>query len=184
METEKAMPIPYTEITSSVIGKLKQSDFDDWWESEEISIPYLNNEPMAITFMDLNPEEDKEFVAEADKLLKIFLAKTNIDRLSSSKHVHKNCTDFLAMIEYDEDDEALHQIKSPEEVWQYVQFQNIYLQRYYEDNKVYLSLSGNCDWEQEHGLQLVFDDKGKLMRVSQSDGDIFGWEGDGMIEEN
>jgi len=37
---------------------------------------------------------------------------------------------------------------------------------------VYFSIEGNCDWEEEHGLQLVFRDGTEVTKVGQYDGHL------------
>ncbi|WP_205529549.1 DUF6985 domain-containing protein [Taibaiella koreensis] len=180
---KKTVPITQTSIDSTVIGTLHQGDFEDWWISEEIAIPFWDGKALPFTFMDLNPNEDSTFIAEADVLLAAFLAKTPIDRLTISHHVYRNCMDFLDAIGYDEDDDALWHMKAPEAVWQFVTCTHMYVSREpYQDKGIYLQLVCRCDWEQEHGLQLVYNKEGRLIRVSASDGHILGWQGDGMIE--
>lgn len=51
-------------INSEIIGQLNQYDnFPDWWKSIAIEIPFFENEKLAITFMDFEPEYDKKFMA-------------------------------------------------------------------------------------------------------------------------
>jgi hypothetical protein len=67
------------EITSKIIGRLRQEDsFPDWWKSEEIVIPFFDNNKLTITFMDFESEHDKTFIDEADQALTNFL-KLNIN---------------------------------------------------------------------------------------------------------
>ncbi|HMR83375.1 MAG TPA: hypothetical protein PKE30_09595 [Niabella sp.] len=182
-EVKKKIPITQTTVTSRIIGTLEQSDFEDWWTSEKIKIPFWDDRGLAITFTDFNPNEDSLFLEVADELLKNFLAKTPADRLAVSKYVYQNCMDFLDAVGFDEADEAMWNMKSAEEVWKFVECTHIYISREpYEDKGVYLLLSCKCDWEQEHGLQLVYNKQGRLTRVSAEDGHIMSWEGDGMIE--
>ena len=46
-------------IKSEIIGVLQQNDqFENWWESELIAIPFFGNKKMEITFMDFVPGVD------------------------------------------------------------------------------------------------------------------------------
>ncbi|SKA44471.1 hypothetical protein SAMN04488128_106411 [Chitinophaga eiseniae] len=183
-EVKKKIAITQTTVQSKAIGTLRQDDFEDWWTSGEIDIPFWDNQPFTITYTDFNPNEDTMFLEEADVLLSNFLAKTSVDRLAVSGHVYRNCMDFLEAIGFNEDDEVLWNMKSEEEVWRFVKCTNLYVGREpYEDKGVYLQLVCNCDWEQEHGLQLVYNKDGKLVRVSAQDGHIMGWKGSGMITD-
>ncbi|PUV24605.1 hypothetical protein DCO56_12280 [Sphingobacterium athyrii] len=130
---------------------------------------------MPVSFTDFNPNEDHSFIEEADELLRNFLAQDNSQRLTVSAYVYQNCMDFLDAIGYDDADDAMWKMKQPEEVWQFVKFTGLYVSREpYEDKGVYLQLLCDCDWEQEHGLQLVYNKQGKLVRVSAQDGHIIG----------
>lgn len=67
------------EIISKIIGRLKQEDsFPDWWKSEEIEVPFFDNEKLTITFMDFEPNHDSTFIDEADRALTSFL-RLNVD---------------------------------------------------------------------------------------------------------
>lgn len=101
-------------ITSKIIGDLVQDSFDDWWKSQPVFIPYFK-ENLEIVFMDFTANEDVNFIEEADAALSNFLNLSENNRNEILALVHKNCTDFLDMVEYDECDEPLHQIKNSNE---------------------------------------------------------------------
>lgn len=172
----KPSPITQTEIQSAVVGRLTNTEYDDWWTAiDEVDIPFFNNEKMPVSFTDFNPNEDHSFIEEADELLRNFLAQDNSHRLTVSAYVYQNCMDFLDAIGYDDADDAMWKMKQPEEVWQFVKCTGLYVSREpYEDKGVYLQLLCDCDWEQEHGLQLVYNKQGKLVRVSAQDGHVIG----------
>lgn len=162
------------EVTSRIIGQLKQDkNYPDWWKSSEIEIPFFDNENLTITFMDFEPEHDKTFVEEADKALTNFLKLTSADRNSISDLAHKNCMDFLDAVGFDEADESLRQINNLDEIWEFIHPTEIYVKRRDgRDNDVYVQIACECDWEQEHGLQLVFRQGKQLTRISDQDGHL------------
>ncbi len=161
-------------ISSKVLGELKQNEeFDDWWESEPVDIPFFDGKQIVITYMDLVPEDDPDFMGEADQALSSFLQKGNADRLALSELAYQNCMDFLQAVGYDEDDKPLWDIKDKEEIWKFIYPEQIYLtRRHRRDKDIYISLICECEWEQEHGLQLVFRQGKKLTRISAQDGHI------------
>ncbi|MGN7784466.1 DUF6985 domain-containing protein [Niabella sp. 22666] len=161
-------------IISKIIGQLKQDDnFPDWWKSEEISIPFFDNERLTITFMDFKPEHDKTFIEEADQALTNFLELKTDDRNSISELAYKNCMDFLEAVEYDEVDQPLRQINNKKEIWNFIHPSEIYVtRRPYKDQDIYVFVACECDWEEEHGLQLVFRRGKKLTRISDQDGHL------------
>ncbi|MEO0339352.1 MAG: hypothetical protein AAF242_09060 [Bacteroidota bacterium] len=59
------------------------------------------------SFPVFSPEEDQDFITDADAVLKNFLQKGQEERLALAELVYKNCMDFLQAIGYDETDKAL-----------------------------------------------------------------------------
>ena len=159
-------------ITSTVIGPLHQdTQFSDWWRSGEIPIPFFSDTKLSIIFMDFIPENDAHFIKEADAALTHFLALSDADRLRISDHIYKDCTDFLELVECDEEDRAmLEQITNPHDIWKHVHLQEISIsRRRRRDKDIYILIMCDCDWEIEHGLQLVFRQGKQLTRVSTQD---------------
>ena len=162
------------EIVSSVIGPLQQEkNFPDWWKSNSIEIPFLKNEKLAIIFIDFLPEKDQSFIEDADNALRNFLGMTIDDRNLISQKVYRNCMDFLDTIDFDEPDDDLRKITAVNDIWNFVYPAEIYLsRRNRRDKDIYLSIDCDCEWEQEHGLQLVFRQGKKLTRISARDGHL------------
>ena len=162
------------EITSKIIGQLRQEDkFPDWWKSSKIEVPFFENEKLTVTFMDFEPEHDKTFIEEADQALTNFLKLNLVDRYSISDLAYRNCKDFLDAVDFDEADQPLRQIKDYNEIWNFIHPSEIYVtRRPYKEHDVYLTLACECDWEQEHELQLVFRQGKQLTRISDQDGHL------------
>lgn len=161
-------------IISEVIGPLKQdSSFPDWWESEPIPIPLLDQAKLGITFMDFEPDQDTAFMREADQALTNFLKLDEAYKVEITDHVYQNCMDFLAAVGPDDADDALRQMQEKKEIWHFVHPNQIYVtRRPSREQDIYVFIACNCDWEQEHGLQLVFRQGKKLTRVSDQDGHV------------
>jgi hypothetical protein len=162
------------EITSNIIGQLIQdNNFPDWWESSKIEIPFFDDRKIAITFMDFEPELDKTFIEESDLALANFLKLTIDDKNSISELAYKNCMDFLNAVGFDEADEELRQIKDHNDIWKFIYPTEIYVTRRPSgEEDIYLSIACECEWEREHGLQLVFRQGKKLTRISEQDGHL------------
>ncbi|MBW8360603.1 MAG: hypothetical protein K0M56_00285 [Kaistella sp.] len=162
------------EISSTIIGRLLQDDtFPDWWKSQPIEIPYFNNEKLIITFVEFEPEDDHTFIEEADVALTNFLHLNEADRNSISELAYRNCMDFLEDIEFDETDAPLRQITDKNDIWNHIHPTEIYVaRRPYNEQDIYIQVACECDWEQEHGLQLVFRQGKKLTRISDQDGHL------------
>lgn len=160
-------------ITSRIIGQLKQDrQFPEFWESDEVAVPFFNKAKLRITF-DVNSELDPSFLTEADDALAHFLRLTSKDRDLVSGLVYKNCTDVLEMAEFDGDEQLLNGVTNETDIWKLVRARFIYVRRRpYNDQDVYVQVACECDWEEEHGLLLVFRQGKKLTRVSEQDGHL------------
>ena len=162
------------QITSQVLGHLTQEEnFPDWWKSEEVPIPFFDGKKLVVIFMGFEPEDDKTFIPEAEEALKNFFTLGNSYRQSISHLVFKNCKEFLEAIGFDEADQRLWDIEDENEIWQFVHPGEIYVtRRPYKEHDMYVQVTCECDWEQEHGLQLVFRQGKKLTRISDQDGHL------------
>lgn len=72
-----------------------------------------------------------------------------------------------------EDQEYLA-VATPREIWGHISLGNepIVSRRPYGDKAVYVSLECNCDWEPEHGLQIVFKNGLKVNKVGPFNGHL------------
>ena len=63
---------------------------------------------------------------------------------------------------------------APERIWQHVQLgSELHIsRRRHGDHAIYISLECNCDWEPEHGLQLVFREGRAVVKVGPFDGHL------------
>lgn len=162
------------QITSQVLGQLTQDNrFQDWWNKENVAVPFFSNTKLTITFMDFNPDLDTKFIAEADEALNSFLEMGDKQRLEISDLVYKNFDEIKKEVDYPYWSEPLRQIKNSVEIWNFVQPTGILIsRRAYGDQDIFIDVSCECEWEEEHGLQLVFRQGKKLTRVSQIDGHL------------
>lgn len=162
------------QITSQHLGQLTQDEnFPDWWMSQPVQIPFFGNSRLPVIFMDFTPEQDGSFIQEADQALTNFFNLSSVDRLALSGLACKNCMNFLDAVGFDEADAPLRAIKSEHEIWQFILPTEVYItRRPYREQDIYVQVACECDWEQEHGLQLVFRQGRKLTRISDQDGHL------------
>lgn len=160
-------------ITSSIIGPLTEDkQFTYWWKSQPVAVPFFDGEKLPVTFMNYAPDDDPAFMQEADAALQSFLNFGEAERKAASAQVYKNCMDFLAAVTTDEFDAPMLQMEEAAEVWQFVYPTDIFVSRHPNTNVLYLQVACECEWEQEHGLQLVFKQGTELTRVSAQDGHL------------
>jgi hypothetical protein len=83
------------------------------------------------------------------------------------------------------DGQELIQINSPSDVWNYIRLgkKAMVVRRSYGDRGIYILLSCACDWEDEHGLLIVFKNGLKVSRISSCDGHISHADADDSLEE-
>ncbi len=162
------------EITSAILGQLTQDRrFPEWWTSTEKEIPFLENKKFQITFMDFAPQDYATFIQEADRALNNFFQLSENYKEEIAGLLFRQCQDFISAVGEDGVSESIRNMQSKREVWNFVHFQNIYVQRRRRrDKDIYIALTGNCEWDEEHGLQLVFRQGRKLTRISDQDGHI------------
>jgi hypothetical protein len=161
------------------LGELERDDEFPWFTSEPIEIPCLDGERLRFVLEDVDTDERPEEFALA---VARFLSLTTHDRDHAAPHVfavyRENLDSFV-------DEAAAPQIASPAEVWDYVDAREIRVSRRgCGDKKVYVGIMADCDWEEEHGLQLVYRGGFELCRVSDQDGHLTNTEAHGAPESD
>src|SRR5262245_8065766 len=108
-------------VTSRILGTLTQhQDFEDWWVSEPIAIPFFEGYQMPIVFT-LEPDEDRAFIAEADEAVARFLGLGEDARRDAAPYVHRNCREFMEAIGQEDDpDEPVNAVTEPMGIWAFV----------------------------------------------------------------
>ena len=157
-------------IESTIIGPLTQhASFEDWWESQPVPVPFFDDQPLVIVLSGA-PAPTPADVADLDDCLRNFLALGPADRLAASDPVWAN---YQEMVDAVGEEDLNVSLAAPAEVWAHVQPGEIHVSwRHRRDEDAYLSIECGCDWEEEHGLQLVFRRGRMLTRVSQYDGHL------------
>jgi len=155
---------------NSKIKMSQHNDYEDWWEANDIYLPLFKSN-IDIMFMDFNPENDSSFIKDADDSLSNILGLKPKYLNKISKYVYKHFNDFCLMVDANSIPNKMKNIKK-NEIWNFVEPDTIFVERRLRrgDNSIYLSLACGCDWEEEHGLSLVFKLGKKLTRVSDQDG--------------
>jgi len=161
-------------LNSKIVGVLKLNDQlgEALWESELIEIPFFDNRKLRVLF-EAEDLDDSEGIELLDRAIGEFLRKSISDRLSLSESVYKNCMDSLNCLGYMERDKSLWDIQNPNEVWNYVVPNEIYVMSASDlEENAHVVIHCECEWELEHGLQLVFEDGKDITRISGIDGHL------------
>lgn len=145
---------------------------DPCWESEPISVPVLGNAPVRVQIFEVGAQE--LLASDEAAALDRFLALPEERSAEIVPHLWRYYQDVLDAIGPDD----MPAIPDPSLIWNHVQPRWISLNRR-DDGLVYVSVEGECDWEIEHGLQLVLQNGDRWVRVSDysghlTDGDAWG----------
>ena len=149
------------------LGPLRpDSQFPEWLVSAPVSVPYFDGLPLKFTLNELT-DADTEDVRNA---VAAFLALGATDRLAAGPHVFQN---YRQMVDAVGEEDVGVQIASPEAVWAHVHPSEIYISRRHRRNQaIYVQILADSDWEEEHGLQIVYRRGSELSRVSDQDGHL------------
>lgn len=153
----------------SVLGSLKPDPHvPAFLVSEPLSIPFFDGQQLPVTVVNLTKTDGSEVEAAISSFLKL----GRQERLEVSRYVFANyhqTAKFAAAQGYDLD----CRIASEEAIWQHVQASALFIDRRdRRDCAIYVSVLAECDWEPEHGLQIVYRRGSELVRVSQQDGHL------------
>jgi hypothetical protein len=153
------------------LGTLSQhEEVHDWWVSKPVAVPCLGGQLLDVTLENplLDERLDPEFVDAVDA----FLQLTDADLQATAPRVYRDYERSIGTFVNPEDE---IRIATPRDVWGHVRFNGVRVIRsHWGDKAVYVQLGANCDWEDEHGLQLIFRRGRELTRVSGIDGHVTG----------
>jgi hypothetical protein len=154
-------------ITVPGLGMVtKDSDYGAYY-SQPLPISVLGNRLCQIV---LEGYDTDAYPADFHLAIANFLSIGPAVLHDASVHVFRYYQDCLGTAD------DIPMIAAAADVWQHVHFRNqleIQVSRNnYVDEEVYISLSCSCDWEDEHGLQLVFKHGLWVSRVGPNDGHL------------
>ena len=149
-------------MDSKIAGQLKPDQHDSGlYKSEPLEIPYFNNKKLPIGFVEA---EHKEYMDTADIVLQNFLKLNSLNKINDSAMVHEYYAETL-----EHGYTKPLNISSIEDIWKFAEPEVIII--YWDENaNFYLCVSCICEWEQEHGLELVFENGQAMTRAKGHDG--------------
>ncbi len=105
------------------------------------------------------------------RTIKQFLAMDRQQLAAATPHVYAYYQDTWAG---HPEPETLPAVGQPDDVWKHVHFgfEVTICRRGAGDRAVYASFECNCDWEPEHGLQLVFRNGNEISKLGPFDGHL------------
>jgi hypothetical protein len=152
-------------ITIDGIGTFEPGDYGLTEGRDYLNVPALGAE---CRFMIEGYDGDAEPSDFRDAILR-FIAMSPQVLTDASIHVYAYYTDIL-----NSGWGGSPEIPSAERVWDFVNFGTdaIVSRRGNGDDRIYISLECGCDWEREHGLQIVFREGNFISKVGQFDGHV------------
>lgn len=158
-------------VKSNIIGTLQQDGrLSNWYKSRPVTIPFFKDLKIEIVYA-VTLNNPTEFVTQADAVLANFLQKSNEDRLQLSKTLYDDCKLFLNNIGYQKELDSLYSIKHEKKIWNFITPKEIRVcNKTTNSSKLYLLILCDCEWDYEHGLQFIFLNGNKLLRISEIDG--------------
>ena len=150
------------------LGKVTKGKYGGY-QSKPISVPVLGGKKCRFTVEEYDEDPDKEafHVAIAN-----FLSLKQAALKEAEGYVFEYYKDLEdAWKSYGDD---FKPIKSAKDVWTHVRFgsEPSVSRRRHGDKGIYISLECGCDWEEEHGMQIVFKNGLKLNKLGPFDGHL------------
>jgi hypothetical protein len=156
-----------------LLGELKpDKQIDNWLCSKLIAVPMLGQECRFILEGYANDPRPVEFHAAVANFL---AASPEVLRAAESAlfQYYQDCEEFWLKC----DNPPLARA----DIWSHIQLGNgpMVSRRPYGDQGIYISLECGCEWEDEHGLEIVFKNGERVNKIGPYDGlhsnaDIFG----------
>ncbi|MFD0892986.1 hypothetical protein KBB96_16320 [Luteolibacter ambystomatis] len=159
-----------------LLGRLRpEPDGSGWMACAPISVPLYEG-----LDLDANIEGiDEADAGEANAALQAFLALGTDGRREAQPYVYQH---YLRIAKLFGDQLECH-IDSPDDVWQHIHPCSLTLTKREEDDLIYVQICGGCDWDAEHGLQMIYRRGRQLSRVSGYDGHLTHSDAHGLTED-
>jgi hypothetical protein len=135
------------------LGVLSKDSADDWYCSEPRHIPVLGDE---MCFISIENYDEDPCQPDFHVAIQNFLSIDESVIRAVEQYIYQyyqDCNDC-----FDPKDDEFIAIESPEDIWEHIELggEALVSRRFGGDKGIYVSLSCYCDWEEEHGLQIVF----------------------------
>ncbi|TLX16071.1 hypothetical protein [Rhizobium sp. MHM7A] len=133
---------------------------------QKIQVQYFDGQSLELD------EDQASLPNEAQEALAAFLSLTNEQRLSEPSLVYQYYQDFRGVGDFaDWLDEEMGVLTDDETIWAHVSLDFLDV-RQGVNGLWYVVAAGDCDWDLEHGIMMVWLQGAALTRVGPDDGDL------------
>ena len=118
----------------------------------------------------VQPENDSSDLPSPAQLsaLEAFLALGPAQKAEWTHQVALDCHYTCLRLETDGDTPPVR-LRKRNDVWRHLRLATVFIPKHGKTADRYVFIDGSCDWEEEHGLQLLFKNE-RLLRVGQNEG--------------
>lgn len=153
------------------LGEVVEDADLGWYRTEAIPVPVLGGAPcrFIIDGYDEDPAPQDFHAA-----ISTFLSLEGSVLTAAAPSIFAYYRDIMDDLVAAGDDDWYVEIDSPDSIFDHIQLGNepTVTRDPYGDRRVYVSLECECDWEPEHGLQIVFRDGRTVTKVGPYDGHL------------
>lgn len=139
----------------------------DEHRSAPLTVPMLDCDDAEIVLVGYLDDPAQE---EFRDVIQNLLSRTRNTLLAASSDLQRYCSDINQFVETEE---KLY-VDNAHDLWNHVRLgRAIYIERRdYGDRKLYATIECGCDWEQEHGLQIVLREGLCVTKLGPFDGHL------------
>jgi hypothetical protein len=151
------------------LGEVTKDERFDCYYSQPVAVAMLDGVACKVVLEEYDEEPNKDAYHQTIANL---LSASPVILKNAARYIYEYYEDICAC--YGELEPDFPRIHSAESIWAHIQLgKELYVSRRgYGDNGMYVSLECNCDWEPEHGLQIVFKNGNVVCKVGPYDGHL------------
>lgn len=149
------------------IGILEEDPDMGWHESAPVALPLFNGAEYNLIIEGYSDEHREAiFATVANLLSRDFSVLREVE--GEIYAYYTDCKPY-----WQPGDEGYVEIATPADVWKHVHFGfEAHISSHDRDGHCYVSIECNCDWEPEHGLQIVLRDGLRVNKLGPYDGHV------------
>ena len=151
------------------LGPVTKDESFGWYYSQELEVKVLGGIWCRVTVEGYDEDPGK---VDFHVAIRNFLAADQSVLKEAEPFIYQYYRDMNS--NWSPENDGYVRIVTAQDVWAHIRLgkQPMVSRRPYGDRMIYVSLECECDWEPEHGLQIVFKDGLKVNKVGQYDGHL------------